>query len=400
MNQLLRAVAFGIFSIASPTSQADQPDLGGAAFSECIQDNLRSKEFLTCPDPFQNQPCQVKPPLLLTAANSAPPQHRTSGGSRKETPIRLVKGTTIVAEIRDRSGDFESIKQIDSASSDGLHISYSNSRGHRAYRYVSAQDLATAQTYDQSFNNAERKEIRPGTTALGISSALLRTLKEKGSADATIHSLHDNGLLPGRFFLIEAQDVLLSVSVNDVQTDLPAVHARGSFGGSSGEFLFLDEPDAPIALMYHIDERVTSDFQEWQELRAVEIATPDVTEQRIVQALKVGNNVILHGIYFDFDKATIRAESEPVIAAIADALRKNPSWHITIAGYTDNTGDPGYNVDLSKRRADAVAQELTHRYNVEDRRLSTVGFGASHPKAENDTPEGRAYNRRVELSRT
>jgi outer membrane protein OmpA-like peptidoglycan-associated protein len=68
--------------------------------------------------------------------------------------------------------------------------------------------------------------------------------------------------------------------------------------------------------------------------------------------------------------------------------------------YTDNTGDPGYNVDLSKRRADAVAQELTHRYNVEDTRLSTVGFGASHPKAENDTPEGRAYNRRVELSRT
>jgi outer membrane protein OmpA-like peptidoglycan-associated protein len=193
--------------------------------------------------------------------------------------------------------------------------------------------------------------------------------------------------------------VSLPVSVNDVQTDLPAVHARGSFGESSGEFWFLDEPDAPIVLMYHIDERVTGDFQEWQELRAVQIATPGVTEQRIVHALKLGNDVILH-IYFDFDKATIRAESEPVIAAIADALRKNPSCHITIAGYTDNTGDPAYNVDLSKRRAEAVAQELTHRYNVDATRLSTVGFGASRPKAANDTPEGRAYNRRVELSRT
>jgi outer membrane protein OmpA-like peptidoglycan-associated protein len=401
MNQLLRAAAFGIFSIASPTPQAEQPDLGSVALSQFIYDNIQSKAVPTYRDTFHNRPFQVNWPPLLTAANSARPQQQTSGSSAKETQIRLVKGTTIVTAIRDRSGDFESIKQIDSASSGGIHISYSiSSRGDRAYRYDSARDLATAQTYDQSFNNADRKEIRPGSTALGISSALLRTLKEKGSVDASIHSLHDNRLLPGRFDLVEAQDVSLPVSVNDVQTDLPAVHARGSFVESSGEFWFLDEPDAPITLMYHIDERVTSDFQEWQELRVVQIATPGVTEQRILQELKTRNDVILHGIYFDFDKATIRAESEPVIAAIADALEKNPSWHITIAGHTDNTGDPIYNLDLSKRRADAVAQELTRRYNVDAKRLSTVGFGARRPKVSNDTPEGRAYNRRVELSRT
>jgi hypothetical protein len=64
--------------------------------------------------------------------------------------------------------------------------------------------------------------------------------------DASIHSLHDERILSGHFDLVETQDVPLPVSVDDVQTDLRAVHARGIFGEASGDFWFLDEPEAPI----------------------------------------------------------------------------------------------------------------------------------------------------------
>ena len=80
-------------------------------------------------------------------------------------------------------------------------------------------------------------------------------------------------------------------------------------------------------------------------------------------------------------------------------LGKNPAWKLSVEGHTDNVGGDAYNLDLSNRRAAAVKQALVERLQVAADRLTTTGFGASRPRETNDTLEGRARNRRVELVR-
>jgi len=123
------------------------------------------------------------------------------------------------------------------------------------------------------------------------------------------------------------------------------------------------------------------------------------TTPKIAKTLAVKKRVAVYGIYFDFASATLRPESAPVLLEIAQALRANPSWKLTIEGHTDNVGGAAYNLDLSRRRAQSVKDALVTRYHINAQRLSTIGYGFSRPKASNDTPQGRALNRRVELVR-
>jgi outer membrane protein OmpA-like peptidoglycan-associated protein len=105
------------------------------------------------------------------------------------------------------------------------------------------------------------------------------------------------------------------------------------------------------------------------------------------------------GFYFDFAGAVIKPESEPVLKAIAGVMEKHPAWKLNVEGHTDNIGGDEYNLELSKQRAAAVKAALVARYHVAADRLATAGYGASRPKDTNDTLEGRARNRRVELVR-
>jgi len=120
---------------------------------------------------------------------------------------------------------------------------------------------------------------------------------------------------------------------------------------------------------------------------------------KIAPALAKDKRVAVYGIYFDFASATLKPESTPVLDEIADALKANPDWNLTIEGHTDSVGTADYNLDLSNRRAAAVRNALVTRYHISGDRLSTAGYGLTRPKASNDTPEGRALNRRVELVR-
>jgi outer membrane protein OmpA-like peptidoglycan-associated protein len=120
---------------------------------------------------------------------------------------------------------------------------------------------------------------------------------------------------------------------------------------------------------------------------------------KIAKALATAKRVAVYGILFDFASATLKPESAPVLLEIADALKTNPSWELTIEGHTDNVGGASYNLDLSRRRAESVKRALASGYHIEASRLSTVGYGFSRPVASNDTPQGRARNRRVELVR-
>ena len=131
-------------------------------------------------------------------------------------------------------------------------------------------------------------------------------------------------------------------------------------------------------------------------LRRVRFAesTPDFSK-----VIASAGRYVTHGILFDADSDRIKAESAAVIKSIARGLETNPNLKLLIEGHTDSTGDAAHNLDLSKRRAEAVKAVLVSQLGVDPSRLTTAGLGATRPIDSNDTPQGRAQNRRVELVR-
>ena len=117
----------------------------------------------------------------------------------------------------------------------------------------------------------------------------------------------------------------------------------------------------------------------------------------ILKGIKAEGKFIIYGIYFDFDKADVRSESEPTLREIAMVLRDDPPLNLYVVGHTDMKGMLNYNIDLSKRRAAAVVKELTTKHSIAAGRLTPDGVGPLAPVATNETEEGRAKNRRVEL---
>jgi outer membrane protein OmpA-like peptidoglycan-associated protein len=113
--------------------------------------------------------------------------------------------------------------------------------------------------------------------------------------------------------------------------------------------------------------------------------------------LEANGRINLYGIQFDFDQATIKGESKPTLDEIAKLLADKPDLKLDIVGHTDGVGTEAYNLDLSNRRAGNVVAALIGTYGIDQARLSSRGAGMSQPIASNDSDDGRAKNRRVEL---
>jgi len=116
------------------------------------------------------------------------------------------------------------------------------------------------------------------------------------------------------------------------------------------------------------------------------------------QALQTRQHYNLYGIRFESDKAAIAPDTKPLLDDIALALNNFPDWRVRIVGHTDATGDAAQNEALSLERANAIKAALVER-GIDLVRLDTAGAGQNQPVAGNDTAEGRALNRRVELVR-
>ena len=364
--------------------------------------------------------------VLLSSALAAGAAVAAGAGS----PVPLLPGLTIVTALSDREGDYESIKTVEAVTADAVKLAYSadvpgtgpggKTRKVNTRRIVRREDLRTAHEYMQTFSPSAPETIA-GTTAVGASAAVLNELKTKGrtlfafqtpgrqaSADKILAALTGSGAkdakslqdlgkqldaskASGTLERVEPAAVPFPVILNGKRTTVPAIHARGTFDDIHADFYFLDDPDNPIALKWATGAATGA-------LQVTQISWPAQAPQ-IEEALKDSGRAEVHGIYFDFASATIRPESEPVLKEIADAMAKNPSWRLSVEGHTDNVGGDAGNVELSKRRAAAVRDALAARFHVDASKLTAAGFGATRPKESNDTAEGRARNRRVELVR-
>lgn len=110
----------------------------------------------------------------------------------------------------------------------------------------------------------------------------------------------------------------------------------------------------------------------------------------------IRERIVLRGVNFDFDKTEIRGDAAVILDEAASILGRSRGFAVQVEGHTDSTGPAEYNQNLSERRAAAVKRYLEEN-GVSGSRLQTVGLGESSPIAGNDTRDGRALNRRVEL---
>ncbi len=359
----------------------------------------------------------------------------TTAVAAAQTPASLIPlcpGLTVVTAISGKDGDYESIKTVESLDARQLRLKYSSElmsmelfetqptlKKSLIYRTVLTADLANARLYYQKFLDKSAETI-PGSTAIGTSTAVLRDLKKKGEASMSISNAYPGVELgtdrskrpnlydyvqPGKLARVGAGPVRVPVLVNGQQVELPAIQAQGNFFGDKVEFFFLDDERNPLALSFRIGIDPSRPAGARDVLRVIKIAyactpTPAAAPANALEkALADTGKADLYSIYFSFASDVIRDESEPALREIADVLRRHPDWKLRVAGHTDAIGDDQSNLELSRRRAAAVKDVLVKRFGVDAGRLTTTGYGKSQPKDSNDTLEGRARNRRVELVR-
>lgn len=177
----------------------------------------------------------------------------------------------------------------------------------------------------------------------------------------------------------------------------------GYFNSSSGlqEQYLVAKKQGPQGAVY-IAVRVKDQYSPFTDIHVIE-SKPMETGLVKVTALEMKNDlattghVALYNILFDTAKADLKTESSAAIAEVAKLLKENPSLKIYVVGHTDNAGTYESNMDLSKRRAEAVVKELTTKHAIAAARMRAVGVGSVAPVATNRTADGKKQNRRVEL---
>ena len=311
--------------------------------------------------------------------------------------IPLQAGTVITTTWGMKNGDVESRDSVTDTTPTSFVQqentgAFKDDDGHswKASGYrdtVCNADLAAANTY-VTVTSMHMPHLIHGVTRLRLSSKSFDDVRISGKTSLRYFDISNDGndIKPnyeeGLLTRVEPQDVSYPVIVNDQWVNLPAIHLAGMMD----------------VLLMKLKDPVLHDGNFRIEVVKIDFTTPhpiNVVEKQLSEQKRA----ITYGIYFDFNKDTIKPESEPVLKQIVQAMTDNPGWKLTVSGHTDNIGGDGYNLDLSKRRAAAVKQALVTRYDIAPDRLSTNGYGASSPIDTNDTLEGRTRNRRVELTR-
>ncbi len=234
-----------------------------------------------------------------------------------------------------------------------------------------------------------RYEIAKGRSSLEVTRNYESALKEKGFA--VLFSCADKTCFTGNL-----RDSYLLGQQIDTDNGLSSRY----FDRARYVLFKLERPEGAmhVSLLTGEDKQQVSAFILVVETKGMEggkIAFIDAG--KMAQSIGDQRKIDIYGIVFDFDKDDVRPESKPTLDEIAKLLNKESGLRLNIVGHTDNRGAAEYNNDLSRRRAANVVAALTRDYGIDAARLTSSGAGFSAPVASNDTEEGRAKNRRVEL---
>ena len=360
-------------------------------------------------------------------------------------------------------GDFESVYKIDKMTAQAIHIKaaqqYPKGQGFARFlgggssnskadevnkidcsRTVLMKDLEDSTETDSYFCRAGRNELHAGTTAMLFSKKTFGELKEKGQSTFILHEDPLNAVFKSFKAVMttpdndkaaedaaaanllkkmmnfapggpgadpadtppipctlhrEGPDVIFPVMVNGEPTQVPAMKVTCKPEGSEreGQLLVLDDAEDPLILA------AGSTAGGHTQITHISWDQSKQNQSELAQELEKDGRAKVYDLYFDFRSDVLRPESDKVLTEIAQVMKQHPDWTLGVEGNTDNIGGDQYNLDLSQRRAAAVKNALVKQYRISQQRLATAGFGASHPIDTNETIEGRARNRRVELVR-
>jgi outer membrane protein OmpA-like peptidoglycan-associated protein len=338
--------------------------------------------------------------------------------------IPIVPGVTFVMAVSNAAspartsalehlaqGDYETVVTITAVNDEGISQNafidgVDESGVHRQAtipRKVLKSDLANSHLQIFGFY-ATDPLVMKGTTALGPSLAITKELLDKGRSAYSFRNFSTLPTITGTLIRSEVATVKFPVLVNGQRVELNAIHATGqmSSGGTTRPFeqLILANPQYPISLRIAYGPRGGSfPFKADFAREIVRIDFPVKQGSQLAEALAKNCRVEVPGIYFDFNEATLKAQSKRALKDMAAVLNEQPKRHVSIEGHTDNIGSAQYNDDLSARRAATVKAALVEDFKIDPATISTKGFGLRRPRESNETLAGRARNRRVELVR-
>lgn len=348
---------------------------------------------------------------LASMAAAAASSAAAAAGADPVQRIPFVVGLTTVRATSEPRGDYETLRVVDAITAQGYRITASGEvladdgsglLKVSIVRRVRAEDQREARRIRTYFHSDDGEQF--AGTVPGFSAAVLSDLRKTGRAQVTYLDVRAafgastiRRELSGTISRVEGAPITLPMLVNGRHVQLPVMHAKGRLADAAGgseefEYYALDDPDNPILLRSR-----GAGFS--SSLIKIEYPEPKATPSTIERELAARRPAEVYGIYFSFARAEIRPQSERVLQEIGAMLGQHADWKLQIDGHTDAIGGEAPNLDLSRRRAAAVKAALVSRYGVAADRLATDGFGQSRPKAGNDTVEGRALNRRVELRR-
>jgi OOP family OmpA-OmpF porin len=177
-----------------------------------------------------------------------------------------------------------------------------------------------------------------------------------------------------------------------------AANVQKATTGKDGKFELKEVPAGLVVTTgSHPDYVTGSEQKDLEAGQTVDIVLRlERVKDDLAERLENEGKVDLYGIYFDTDKATLKPESEGTLNQVLDLLKSKPDLRLALAGHTDSQASDSHNLDLSKRRAQAVVKWLTDK-GIPAARLEAQGFGETQPVADNETAAGRALNRRVEI---
>jgi outer membrane protein OmpA-like peptidoglycan-associated protein len=335
-------------------------------------------------------------PIAAMADESAP-------ATEPVPRIPFVAELTITGVVSESNGDYEPIYQVQSIGNDSYRMLFSAEvpvgfGSETAYvevpRTVSLEDQRNARTMRPRFFTGDPETFRDTTPF--FSASVLNDLRRNGEAAFTWCSVETFfGIPVAKFYsgtLKRIESAKVPVLVNGKRVELAAMHVGGKLTTGNdvldADVYILDDPDNPLFLRSRNSRVIRIDFP-----------VTDAPSESLENALAERRSADVYGIYFAFNSASIRPQSERKLKEIAAILKSNPDWALRIDGHTDSIGSDASNLELSRRRAEAVVNALVQRHGIAADRLVHGGYGEGNPKETNDTVEGRARNRRVELTR-
>jgi flagellar motor protein MotB len=342
----------------------------------------------------------------LSLGEECPIEVAHAAAEEQAAIVPLKTGLTLASTWTPGNGaDLECLEQVTAVDDFKIEVTEScpaaaDGENVTQYRRICQSDLRDAYIYrTETADKRVAPPVSSPTTMFSLSRRSLRELKATGHTRHRYVEIKDAWRGRAQPFARNYDGSLARqaageptrILINDMPVELPTLTAT-AYPHSTIETsaLIVDDERFPLLLDY---QRPGEGFG----VRYTKISYPG--DGNLERHLAVDKHVDVYGIYFDSASDRLRAESAPVLAEIAAALGKNAGWKLSIQGHTDNLGANADNLELSRLRAEAVKSALVERYQIGAERLSTAGFGASRPQAGNDTPAGRARNRRVELIR-